>query len=213
MIISVPFLWMTEYTQNPNQCFLNMSKNDLAYVFCFNVLLIILPTVGLIILYLMIILKLKKRNISLGNIKDLKPMNSNSSSSLSTPKNIKKNLYNNNRRFTITISIVSVVFYCCQLPTRFFLCWSYANDRIEIIYANIDSQSLESFSSFSILSHTFNLIYFLHCVSNPIIYNLMSTKFSRSFRNVVLCNYINYKKKKASFKSIYRSNYTLNETE
>ena len=181
MIISVPFLWMTEYTQNPNQCFLNMSKNDLAYVFCFNVLLIILPTVGLIILYLMIILKLKKRNISLGNIKDLKPMNSNSSSSLSTPKNIKKNLYNNNRRFTITISIVSVVFYCCQLPTRFFLCWSYANDRIEIIYANIDSQSLESFSSFSILSHTFNFIYFLHCVSNPIIYNLLSSKFRKEF--------------------------------
>jgi hypothetical protein len=34
-------------------------------------------------------------------------------------------------------------------------------------------------------------LYFLHGMSNPIIYNLMSTKFRRSFRDVVLCKSLN----------------------
>ena len=145
LVISVPFLSMTEFNADPNQCFLNMSKNDLIYVFSFNIVLIILPTIGLFIFYLMIIVQLKKREVSFGKIKYTSSISSNLGSYLlnskSTPKKLDKK-----RRFTIILSMISVLFYCFQLPTRLFLCWSFINDRMEIKYASIDSQSLESFS-------------------------------------------------------------------
>ena len=174
MIISVPFLWMTEFSSNPNQCFLNLSKNDMTYVFGYNVLLIILPTIGLMIFYLMIIHKLKKRDKFLKS----KLIITNSRSLLIHKNCIKE------RRLTIIISFVSFLFYCCQLPSRLFLSWAYINDMMEINYETSDSQLLDNFSLFNILSEVFALIYFLHCVTNPIIYNLLSSKFRKSFMSV-----------------------------
>ena len=179
MVVSVPFFWMTEFFKNPNQCFLNVSKNDLAYVFGYNVFLIILPTIGLTIFYLMIIIKLKRRDIPFGKILNLKALNSNPRSSILAHQKLVRE-----RRLSITLSLISVIFYCCQLPTRLFLCWSYINDTMEIDYEISDAKSLESFNLFNILSHVFALVYFLHCVANPVIYNLLSSKFRKSFMSV-----------------------------
>jgi len=199
MLISLPFLWMTEYTTNPNQCYLNMTRNDLAFVFAFNTLLIFIPTIGLSILYIMIIVKLKQRNISFPNAKNLnqldgihevneillpnvKRLSANPKNSVRTPSIVTVNQKNGNKtKNTIIISIVTVVFYCCQLPARLFLCWSYLNDSMVI---NFEEQSFETFYFFNLLSHIVTLIYFLHSVSNPIIYNLLSSKFRKAFMSV-----------------------------
>ena len=127
----------------------------------------------------MIIAKLKRRDIPFGKILNLKTIYSNPRASiLAYQKCVKE------RRFTITLSLVSIIFYCFQLPSRLFLCWSYLNDTMEIDYESSDSHSIESFSLFNILSEIFALIYFLHCVTNPIIYNLLSSKFRKSFMSV-----------------------------
>jgi hypothetical protein len=189
---------MAEYSTNPNKCYVSISKSDLVYVLCFNVLLIFLPTIGLVIFYFMIIHKVKRRDISFGNISnsnqfvsrrilsenlldngqysELKPLNPTINRTVCTlPK--KYGSLSKKRKFTTIISMVSVIFYCCQLPSRLFLCWSYFNDTIEI------SQSSTNFNLFDILSHIVILIYFLHCVSNPIIYNFLSSEFQLYFQN------------------------------
>ena len=201
MLISLPFLWMSEFTRNPNQCYLNMTRNDLAYIFCFNTLLIFIPTIGLAILYMMIIVKLKRRHIPFGKSKNLNQLdgineiteaflqnsyslsvqaksNRTSIITLSSKKCDKKT------RQTIIISIVTVVFYCCQLPARLFLCWSYLNDSVVISFENSNSLSHENFYFLNLFSHIVTLIYFLHCISNPIIYNLLSSKFRKAFMSV-----------------------------
>ena len=158
MTLSVPYLWMTEYTSYPSQCYLNVSKNGLIYVFTFNILLVILPTIGLTILYLMIIVKLKRRSSSLckflssnrldakteltentseisqcvnqlilsdkrdlehDQVYKLKPLTSRPSCNRS--QNCGKMNVQSKTRFTIAISIVSVLFYCFQLTARLIL--------------------------------------------------------------------------------------------
>ena len=190
MALSVPYLWMTEYTTNPSQCYINVSKNDLAYVFSFNLLLVILPTIGLTILYLMIIVKLKRRDISLGKIlnsshfdgkltentseniqlilsakKDIdndqvfkrKPLSSRSSCSSS--QNCGRMKIEPKTRSTIAISIVSVIFYCFQLPARLILCWLCLNGPMETNYENNNTQSLNDSDLFEFLLHVVILIF------------------------------------------------------
>ena len=210
MTLSVPFLWITEYNTNPNQCYINVSKNVLKYVFSFNVLLVILPTVGLTILYLMIIVKLKRRNHLLSRILnsnhmdvtpenskfiikkmtlsgkrdleydqifELKPLSSRPSSSSSQSQNCERIKFAPKTKSSITISIVSVIFYSFQLPARLILSWFYLKDTID---TNENIQLLNGFDLFEFLLHAVILIYYLHCVSNPIIYNLLPGKFRKS---------------------------------
>ena len=48
-------------------------------------------------------------------------------------------------------------------------------------------QMSQRFKILNIIFLTAKLIYCFHSMSNPIIYNLMSSKFSRSYRKVLLC--------------------------
>ena len=197
IIISLPFLWMVEYT--PNQCYLNMTTNDLAYFFSFNLFLIVFPTIALVIMYLMIIFKLKRRKTSFSKILnsndrqsinqlndkidldlfELRPLKSRSLFTLSQKCDSRK--IESELKSTITISILSVIFYCFQLPARLILCWSYLYDTFGIKYENIESRSSKSLNLFDISLHIVIVIYYLHCVSNPIIYNVLSSKFRESF--------------------------------
>ncbi|CAF0929624.1 unnamed protein product [Brachionus calyciflorus] len=87
------------------------------------------------------------------------------------------------RKQTITICLVSLAFFFCQIPIKIFQLFN--------VFYKFEKNDLESdILRFKVLNTIFlitKFLYFLHGMSNPIIYNLMSTKFNRSFRNVVLC--------------------------
>ena len=221
----------------------------LIYIIALNVLFIFLPTIGLLILYIIIIIKIKKQimfititytlkeNVS---IKIRKPCSSagnhRTSSTRSTKSTARSNAtinsnvdtkmeydekenscrasiirrstaisnYNTNMinrynrqisnkrefknntinkfKFTIIISSITIVFFCFQLPVRVFLCWSYLNHYLLTFVWNQDLIIDDSnINIISLVSHITSLIYFLHCISNPIIYNVVSNKFRKAF--------------------------------
>jgi hypothetical protein len=93
-----------------------------------------------------------------------------------------KNNTINKFKFTIIISSITIVFFCFQLPVRIFLCWSYLNHYLLKFVWNegliIDDSNV---NIIHLISHITSLVYFLHCISNPIIYNVVSNKFRKAF--------------------------------
>lgn len=88
------------------------------------------------------------------------------------------------RKLTITLCLISIAFFFCQLPIRGF--------QIFNIFYEFESLGVEEhdYIKFKIINIIFlftKLLYFLHGMSNPIIYNLMSTKFRKSFKKVIFC--------------------------
>lgn len=180
---------MVEFYKNPNQCSLNMNKSNLIYVLSLNVVLIFIPAVGLSVLYIIIIFKIRQTHKVAKTLKLRNQLNdvclndekgSRRSKNLST--RVKKGS-NKKSKITIIISITTILFYCCQLPVRIFLSWSYFRD-----YAYRTNLNLKQYSVFDVNSHTINhvskavtIIYFLQCISNPIIYNLLSSRFRKTF--------------------------------
>ena len=85
---------------------------------------------------------------------------------------------NMRKRFTITILSMTVAFFCCQLPIRIFILWSFS-------YQLRQSSSIEyseiNYELINIISFVARLIYFLHGISNPLIYNISSSKFRHAF--------------------------------
>lgn len=89
--------------------------------------------------------------------------------------------------FTIVISLVTLVFFCCQIPARIFLLWSYLRDYIEPPLIIIDgSADKNEIHIISIVSNVTSFVFFLHCISNPIIYNILSIKFRKAFLSLGL---------------------------
>ena len=70
--------------------------------------------------------------------------------------------------------------------------------KLTAYYSSVEHVEIENdIWRFKVMNAIFlftKFLYFLHGMSNPIIYNLMSTKFNRSFRNVVLCKSIHSNK-------------------
>lgn len=83
------------------------------------------------------------------------------------------------RRQTIILCTVTMTFFFCQIPIKIFQIFNTFYEWS----ASDDSQ----FKMLNIIFLTTKLIYCFHPMSNPIIYNLMSSKFSRSYRKVLLC--------------------------
>lgn len=92
---------------------------------------------------------------------------SNGNSTLNHNLNIKK-------RQTISVCFVSLIFFFCVIPIKLF----------QILKFLIDIDNLEITHTVFLIS---KLLFYTHMMSNPIVYNLMSTKFNRSFKNVLLC--------------------------
>ena len=105
--------------------------------------------------------------------------------------------FNSRKKFTLTILCMTVAFFCCQLPIRIFLMWSFTyhfnqNESSQDNFTNSTSETLnnsnhpehDSYNSINLISFTARLIYFLHGISNPIIYNISSSKFRRAFFNL-----------------------------
>ena len=105
----------------------------------------------------------------------------------------------NKINFTIILSIITLIFFLCQLPIRIFLLWSfiwlYRNSNeydfvMDKTLVSLNSSTTSNNYLFSqdssthltdIISNITTLIFFLHCISNPIIYNLASAKFRKTF--------------------------------
>jgi hypothetical protein len=64
ILVSIPFLFMVT-NLSPNQCTFKITKFNLIYVFALNLMFIFLPTFGLTILYVYIIVNTKRRYNSL----------------------------------------------------------------------------------------------------------------------------------------------------
>ena len=251
--ISIPFLWMVDFITNPDQCQLNMNYAHLVYVLGLNILFIFVPAICLAILYIYIILIIKRRFANFAQMPFIKSlrrkdrsirqnrsaMNSNKrikynkdrnpkevSSYFAKPSVSKNKLrssmnnsietsYNNlnvnesicldgltkkaktkkidsinsktsvDKKFKLTalISLITIIFFLCVIPIRVFLCWSYLNNYFSPIHLVDDHMTSRKIFFINLFSNLATLVYFLHCISNPIIYNAMSVKFRIAFIN------------------------------
>ena len=191
---------MTEYITNPDQCYLNMSLFHLVYVLTMNILFIFVPAFALIIFYITMVVKLKNCNKLFKNsgLKFIKSEININETSLSTWSKVKergqlKSLNQGNEisdeqqdicsysikiRLILKTSYKAFAFFCCHLPIKIFLFWSYINNYVNPVILNeTDSTNNLRIRITDLISNTVTLIYFLHCVSNPIIYNFSSIKF------------------------------------
>lgn len=96
------------------------------------------------------------------------------------------------RKQTIMICFISLAFFICQLPIKVFQMFNTFYEYPQVS----DEQSAHRFTILNLIFLSAKLLYFLHGMSNPIIYNLMSTKFNESFRKVILCKPLDYNIKK-----------------
>lgn len=122
--------------------------------------------------------KQKERSSVVSTLKPLIDL-SNGNATLNNNTNIK-------RRQTISICFVSLIFFFCVIPIKLF----------QILKFMIDIDNLEITHTIFLIS---KLLFYTHIMSNPIVYNLMSTKFSRSFKNVLFCKKFKCKFKKSKF--------------
>lgn len=197
---------MVEFTTDPNQCQFELTMYRLAYILTFNISFIFLPTIGLFILYVFIIAKVgklvkpidledleKKRKIrdSLELAKnygtELQPKNQKTAPSLrkdSLASHLNTNRLKNSK-YTIIISIVAIIFYCGQLPVRIFQSWSYTHYYVHM-KTKPETHLLDDLNIdvINFINRVSSLIYYLHCISNPIIYNFLSTKFREGFQSI-----------------------------
>lgn len=121
-----------------------------------------------------------------------------------SPNSISRNSRNNNytqliakRKQTIMICCVSLTFFICQIPIKLFQIFNtfYTFEK-EIS----EEKAALRFQLLNIVFLSTKFLFFLHGMSNPIIYNLMSTKFNQSFRKVILCQSLDYTPKKRQHK-------------
>jgi hypothetical protein len=216
IIISTPFLWMTEYATNPDQCNLNMRLTHVFYILVLNVVFIFLPSICLTIIYILIIVKLKKHNIktndylienenettSFSNLSKnktsakMRKLDSEYNLQLESDKAIKymrisSPSYRGKIKLTLIISLITLAFFCCHLPVRIFLCWAYLLHYIEPFHLSetqnelVEESKLNNINFINLISHLTTLVYFLHTISNPIIYNVASIKFRKAFMKLI----------------------------
>ena len=89
---------------------------------------------------------------------------------------------------TKIISIVTVVIFCLQLPARVLICASFAYD----FKLNKSSSSFNRPHNQNAFVCTAMLVYFMRCLCNPFIYNFLSSKFRKSFKNFSLSRKSSY---------------------
>ena len=228
-IISLPFLWMVEFTMHPNQCQLNLGLFQLIFILMFNAIFIFMPAVCLLILYVVIISKIIKRNNDFhnknGQVKirnsieliNINFINKNSEKKQKQELNgfgiMKRNKADSiisnlkksqNSNYSIVISIIAIVFYCGQLPLRIFLTWSYIHFYLNFVLDyHVNNKNQLNIESINFIFRVSYLVYFLHCISNPIIYNFLSTNFRESLRRLSVSRRSSKNKKKNSYWKLY----------
>lgn len=215
------------HTEPITQCMLDFNKTYIIYVMVLYILLIFIPIVVLSVVYIYIIYKLRfyrktpehMRSKSIrsegGASLNLKKENSSaenrplrlspiSGKSEATTSSIKKGsplqcstVKSQRFKNAIKISLIGWAFFCCQVPVRTFLLWSYYHHHNFPPYIDLDTNTTNSTSSShenifhqpifenyaltDLVARACTVIYYLHCVSNSVIYNISSTKFRNAF--------------------------------
>jgi hypothetical protein len=106
------------------------------------------------------------------------------SNSINSRPNFNRKSVINKRKLTITLCLISIAFFFCQLPIRFFQIF---NIFYEFESLGVEEHDYNKFKIINIIFLSTKLLYFLHGMSNPLVYNLMSTKFRNSFKKVIFC--------------------------
>lgn len=208
-VCSIPYLSYSAFRYEAfngtkiSYCFYSRSLGAKIYSSSCTSLFVFAPSLILSAVYIYIIRKLKKLNKAHENKGIFRNLSSPSGKGLNNSFNSRSELttslikstncvFTSNRSFnsliikrkqTITICLVSLAFYFCQIPLKIFQLFN--------IFYNFETTSTENdmirFRIMNIIFLTTKFLYFLHGMSNPIIYNLMSSKFRHSFNNIVLC--------------------------
>lgn len=123
--------------------------------------------------------------------KNVSPINSHDRRTQTNPKSSDSFLVRNSKdshsttNHVMILLLITVLFYFCQLPLRIFLIWSYINNyllaEMPDMYFQEKFISEQYIDLVNFISNSVKVIYFLHCISNPIIYNIMSSRFRTAF--------------------------------
>ncbi|CAF3026482.1 unnamed protein product [Rotaria socialis] len=208
LIFSLPFLIFAVYDSsfNPTDslnnttdlltiCQLNANSSAArACITWFIVLLIFIPFFVLIFIYARIILELARhraiRLIAIAKTRQQQQQqqsyddetNSLNDGSSSNNDNQQSHSFLAYKRFeqkrlnTVIICVVTVAFFACQFPVRVI--------QLVDMYGRVRNEEVMSYVAWIWLWKLSKLLFFLNFTANPIIYNILSTKFRRSCRRL-----------------------------
>ncbi|KAH9520455.1 hypothetical protein Btru_060826 [Bulinus truncatus] len=149
------------------------------YVIARFVLIFAIPMVLLAILYSMIIYKITRDNM------DCKQMT----------ESAKYQSQQNRRQLVGMLVGIIILFFICLLPFRILAFWLIfaASDRI------VDQLGMEPYLN---LLYFCRLLIYVNSAGNPIIYNVVSTKFRRAFQKVLRMYFCACKKRLSSGRGV-----------
>ncbi|UJR26726.1 hypothetical protein I4U23_008041 [Adineta vaga] len=209
LIFSLPFLIFAVYDSsfNPTDslndtsnlltiCHLNADSSVAQACFTwFIILLIFIPFFVLIFIYARIILELARhRALNLTNVVKNQQQQQQQQQTYEDETNsfhsgLTSNLDNHQshsflayKRFeqkrlnTVIICVVTVAFFACQFPVRII--------QLIDMYRRVRNQETMPYLTWIWLWKLSKLLFFLNFTANPIIYNILSTKFRRSCRRL-----------------------------
>ena len=85
------------------------------------------------------------------------------------------------KQVIIMLAIIIVLFFVCLLPNRIFTVW--------VMFSSIDSQRRLGFEGYLHFLNFARVMLYLNSAVNPIIYNVVSTKFRSAFLRVICRKY------------------------
>ncbi|CAF1152500.1 unnamed protein product [Rotaria magnacalcarata] len=205
LIFSLPFLIFSVYDSsfNPTDslnnttdlltiCQLNANSSAArACITWFIVLLIFIPFFVLIFIYARIILELARhratRLTAIAKTRQQQQSYEDETNSLngvssSNNDNQQSHSFLAYKRFeqkrlnTVIICVVTVAFFACQFPVRVI--------QLVDMYGRVRNEDVMSYVAWIWLWKLSKLLFFLNFTANPIIYNILSTKFRRSCRRL-----------------------------
>ncbi|XP_038046785.1 thyrotropin-releasing hormone receptor-like [Patiria miniata] len=86
------------------------------------------------------------------------------------------------RRVVLMLASVVVVFFVCWFPMRILMLWQIFAPR-ESVYSWLVANQ----HTFVVMLAGFRVLIYINSAINPILYNLISTKFRAAFRSVIRC--------------------------
>ena len=85
------------------------------------------------------------------------------------------------KQVVFMLCAVIIVFFLCLIPGRLIVLWMTFATKRDLISLGFEGYlSLNAFS---------RIMYFLNSAANPIIYNVISTKFRNAFKQALHCQY------------------------
>lgn len=85
---------------------------------------------------------------------------------------------------TVKISTLTIISFWFQVPIRLFVCWSYVNTYLAKFNIDYFENFIgKNYNQINLFYNLATLVYFLHFVSNSVIYNIFSVQFRKAFKS------------------------------